>query len=36
MILNNLNQIFKINIPVHSWRDVDKRDELIVKYINNK
>ena len=29
-------QIFKINIPVHSWRDVDKRDELIVKYINNK
>lgn len=29
-------QIFKINIPVHSWRDVDKRDDLMVKYINNK
>ncbi len=26
-------QIFKANINVHSWRDVDKRDEIMSKYV---
>ena len=29
-------QIFNIAINVHSWRDVDKRDDLMVKYVINK
>ena len=29
-------QIFNITIKVHSWRDVEKRDDLMVSYVTNK
>ena len=29
-------QIFKIKLPIHSWYDVDVRDELVVRYVNKK
>jgi UDP-N-acetylglucosamine:LPS N-acetylglucosamine transferase len=28
-------QIFNITINVHSWRDVEKRDDLMVKLMND-
>ena len=29
-------QIFKINLPIHSWYDVDERAELMFKYLSRK